>query len=118
MVKTSLQKEKDKIKSRAYRKRNRKIVNQKARDKTKKRKILVITHYGKKCICCGDIHIEFLSINHPNGDGAKHRRKIGQGYLYLWLIKNNFPDGFEVMCMNCNWGSRNTGICPHKVSTK
>ena len=59
-----------------------------------------------------------MSIDHINNDGYKHREltNIGNGSTtYFWLIKNNFPDDFQILCMNCNHGkSRNNGICPHK----
>lgn len=83
-----------------------------------------LTHYGgspPKCICCGETEIGFLSIDHINGGGNKHRRQIDSKnhcsgrMFYHWLIKNNFPEGFQVLCMNCNWGKRmNNGVCPHK----
>jgi hypothetical protein len=31
------------------------------------------------------------------------------------LVKNNFPNDFQTLCMNCNWGKRYYGICPHKI---
>jgi len=59
----------------------------------------------------------FLSIDHINNDGHKHRREnnIRTGeQMYRWLAKNNFPPGFQVLCMNCQWGKRNNnGVCPH-----
>ena len=85
----------------------------------KKIRFDVINHYGGKCACCGESIIDFLSIDHIKNNGSKHRKKIGcptSGFpFYRWLIKNNYPKDFQVMCMNCNWGKRmNGGICPHK----
>lgn len=75
---------------------------------------LVFKHYGEKCECCGESNIKFLTIDHINGGGRKHRKEI-KGHLYSWLVKNNFPNGFQVLCYNCNCGKRiNNGICPHK----
>ena len=51
-----------------------------------------------------------------NNDGAKHRKEIGHGgsLMYSWLIKNNFPPGFQLLCMNCNFAKGiHGGICPH-----
>ena len=77
----------------------------------------VVRAYGGKCVCCGEGHWEFLTIDHPNGDGqedrAKHRMITGQ--LYGWLKKNGWPAGYRVLCMNCNWIRRFGGICPHKT---
>ena len=77
---------------------------------------------GYECACCGETEKLFLTIDHINNDGAEHRRKItgkrhSAGYhTYIWIVKNGFPEGFQVLCMNCNHGKRmNNGICPHQV---
>ena len=48
------------------------------KDKNKKNRLQVLSHYSPslKCQCCGENHYEFLTIDHINGDGAKHRREI------------------------------------------
>jgi hypothetical protein len=79
----------------------------------------VLVHYSgglPTCSCCGEKHEEFLSIDHINGDGADHRRMIGGwGTIYRWLIDNDFPPGFQVLCMNCNFAKGHAyGGCPHK----
>ena len=86
-----------------------------------KTKMMVFTHYGDnppKCACCGETIIQFLTVDHIHGDGNKHRRRTGMKNslaIYLWLIKNNFPEGFQILCYNCNCGrAHNNGICPHK----
>jgi len=72
----------------------------------------VITHYGNgKCACirCGYDDIRALSIDHIDGNGAQHRRtiKVPSGnHFYRWLRKNNFPSGFQTLCMNCQWIKR------------
>jgi hypothetical protein len=86
----------------------------------------VYDHYGRICACCGETEILFLSIYHVNNDGNKQgiltRRRDGTQYrthndLYTYrdIIARNFPDDYQVLCMNCNWGKhRNGGVCPHK----
>jgi hypothetical protein len=79
---------------------------------------------GYVCACCGETEPAFLTIDHINNDGAAHRRDVNNGIrrgggkkIYSWLIANNFPSGFQILCMNCNWGkARNNGVCPHKTS--
>lgn len=72
---------------------------------------------GYVCRCCGETTEQFLSIDHVNNDGANHRKDVERRKLYHWLRDNNFPDGFQVLCMNCNFGkARNNGICPHQTS--
>lgn len=74
---------------------------------------------GYKCACCGETEPLFLTIDHVNNDGAEMRQNgthsRGGTQFYQWLRKNNFPEGFQVLCMNCNLGKhRNGGVCPHK----
>ena len=57
---------------------------------------------------------EFLSIDHINNDGAAHRRKLGSNYIYSWLIQTNFPEGFQVLCHNCNLAKGFYKQCPHQ----
>ena len=67
------------------------------------------------CVCCGETEERFLSIDHIANNGANHRREIGVDQLHRWLEKNNYPEGYQTLCMNCNWGKhRNGGICPHQ----
>lgn len=81
-------------------------------------KLIVMKHYGdSKCECCGESNIGFLTIDHINNDGKKHRdelKKRGDSF-YSWLIKQKFPKGFRVLCFNCNLGRAitNDKICPH-----
>lgn len=79
-----------------------------------------LKHYGKKCNCCGEANIQFLTIDHLKGNGNNHRKKlfkhnVGGVHMYRWLIKNNFPEGYSVLCMNCNWAKRYGDACPHEL---
>lgn len=65
----------------------------------------------------------FLSLDHIHNNGAAERRQISgaaksAGMLfYGWLKKRGYPPGYQVLCMNCNFGKRmNGGVCPHKES--
>jgi hypothetical protein len=91
-------------------------------------KLEVLGHYsgGKPtCACCGESNIWFLSMDHINGGGNKHRREMrAQGLrtggtdFYYSLRRQGYPSGFQVLCFNCNFGrGHNRGICPHKDST-
>jgi len=70
---------------------------------------------GAACSCCGTTVPAFLTIDHINGGGGKHRREnrlIGS-QLYRWLLRKKCPAGFRVMCFNCNSGRQNNGgVCP------
>lgn len=75
------------------------------RKSDRKRKLKVLIHYGgdpPKCACCGERIVEFLCIDHINGGGNKHIKKITHNKFYAWIVRNNFPEGFQVLCYNCN----------------
>lgn len=76
----------------------------------------VFTHYCKGtpcCACCKETHLEFLTIDHIDGNGAEHRRNLNTSSICRWLIKNNYPEGFRVLCMNCNFCLGVFGYCAH-----
>lgn len=79
---------------------------------------------GMKCACCGETEETFLTLEHINNDGAEHRRSLSQtgrkvtSGVWHWIRRNNYPPGFQVLCMNCNFSKfRNKGICAHKLSS-
>ncbi len=69
---------------------------------------------GYICACCGETEKLFLTIDHVNGGGTEHSKTIGRGKLYFWLRQNNYPTGFQILCMNCQFGKYIDGLCPHK----
>lgn len=86
------------------------------RDKYKKDRELVFSKLGGKCACCGESEPLFLTLDHVNNDGNMYRRHKKSDYalMYRWFIKNDFPNGFQLLCLNCNQGKhRNGGTCPH-----
>ena len=80
----------------------------------------VIEHYGGTCACCGEDWIGFLCLDHIDGGGTQHRAEIlketGNKSLHHWLKRHNFPEGFQVLCANCNMakGSKNKK-CIHQL---
>ncbi len=79
-------------------------------------KLKVMDHYGgRKCSCCGETIYEFLTLDHPNGNGKEQRETIGFGLsFYRWLKRNGYPPGLRVLCWNCNLAYGLFGYCPHK----
>jgi hypothetical protein len=81
----------------------------------------VFDQYGSICQCCGESNFLFLQLDHVNNDGAKERKELGLvgGHsFYRYLKKQNYPEGYQVLCANCNFGKRmNKGVCPHERST-
>lgn len=75
----------------------------------------VIEHYGGVCKCCGESNQAFLTIDHINGGGTKHRKDgsiVGNSF-YRWLRNQGYPDGYQVLCFNCNCAKGLYGRCPH-----
>ena len=57
-----------------------------------------------RCINCGYANIDALALDHVAGDGQAHRKLVGGGYNVYWDLKRrDYPAGFQVLCMNCNW---------------
>ncbi len=82
----------------------------------KRDRLLCLGHYsdGKiQCACCGEKEYDFLTIDHVAGGGHKQRKEIHYGHLFRWLMRNNFPDGYRVLCWNCNCSIGLYGRCPH-----
>lgn len=104
-----------------WRKNNMEKRKQTDKKRYEKQKKIVLDHYSNntlRCNCCNEDNYQFLTVDHINGGGNKHRKEIGQLTLYKWLIDNNFPKGFQILCFNCNFGKRTSLECPHKSITR
>jgi len=58
-----------------------------------------------KCVKCGEGDIDVLCLDHIADNGAAHRLEIGghRGQqLYKMLKKQKYPEGYQVLCANCN----------------
>jgi len=87
-------------------------MHKRQRQYRQEKKIEVLTHYGNgKCACvqCGESRLACLSIDHINGNGAQARRenhaKVGSNF-YKWLRHKGYPDGYQTLCMNCQYVKR------------
>src|ERR1700693_3275068 len=77
-----------------------------------------------QCPGCNVKIVEFLNIDHIHGDGEKHRRelgvrrkngqRIGGRAIIYWLRENNYPEGFQVLCANCNRGKGQKQHCSRR----
>lgn len=78
----------------------------------------IVAHYGGRCDCCGENRREFLAIDHMHGGGARHRSSFGgAAAFYRWLGKH-FPEGYRILCHNCNQSLGIYGYCPHQATGK
>ena len=82
-------------------------------------KAIVLQAYGGCCVCCGERTYEFLSIDHKHNDGYAERKRLGRkaqpGLALLRLIiKEKFPERYQILCFNCNMAKGFFGRCPHE----
>jgi hypothetical protein len=114
--------------------KNKDRLNKKQTEDRIKRKKTVFEYYSKGklvCSCCkldGNygmvVGLDFLTIDHiiPKREMEKDPEMIKMGYrasrkadpLCQWLITNNFPKGFQILCWNCNKAKGVLGKCPHQ----
>jgi len=83
----------------------------------------IMAYGGYICACCGETEPRFLTLDHMNNDGANHRRSLGWtisngrgcgGAMLNHLRHTGYPPGYQILCMNCNFGkAHNGGVCPH-----
>ena len=84
-----------------------------------KNKVIFYYSDGKMCCkCCGETIPEFLTVDHINNNGTQERKTYTGGghHNYRFIIKNNYPEGYQILCYNCNCGRARTKdkVCPHK----
>jgi hypothetical protein len=93
----------------------------KSRDKC--RLAVMMAYGGPICSCdhngkpCGPHPIEFLAIDHINGDNKEVGKRCG-AVFYRRLKKLGYPPGFRVLCHNCNHSLGVRGYCPLSKTEK
>jgi len=67
----------------------------------------VFMHYGGYICANSNCQItdpDVLTIDHIEGrKSLKHNSYITGERLYRWIRAHGFPNGFQVLCMNCNY---------------
>lgn len=79
----------------------------------------MVEAYGGRCVCvnCPETNPAFLTLDHVNGDGKAHRKKVGS-HTYRDLKRQGWPkDGYRLLCWNCNAMIRFGDPCPHEETT-
>ena len=102
--------------------------------KNDKQRLVILQKYSKLlsnsdipcCNCCGlNSNIQFLAIDHIAGKEEMdsepelvklgYRSKFANSALKKWIVDNNFPKGFQILCHNCNLTKsfpKNNNKCP------
>ena len=118
-----------------YRGNSENLVSEKAKAYRDSIRFNVLATYSKLlsnsdvpcCNCCKlNTHLDFLAIDHIAGkkemDSEPELVKLGYsskfkgGKLHKFILDNNFPKGFQILCHNCNFakGHSKDGKCPHE----
>lgn len=88
------------------------------KEKKQCRRREVIDHYGGKCVCCNETHLEFLHVDHVDTPGSVERAEAkAKGLspeIYTRLARQGFPEGYQILCANCNHSLAHYGYCPHR----
>ena len=88
-----------------------------ARNTKIKIKTELVYAYGGCCACCGETELEFLTVDHINGDGQQHRARVND--VYRDIRNMGYPkESFRILCMNCNFAIRFGKTCPHQNGDK
>ena len=63
---------------------------------------IALDYYGNRCSKCGyNQDLRALDFDHINNDGANFRKTVSN--IGPWLVRNDFPEEFQLLCRNCNW---------------
>lgn len=71
-------------------------------EKRKAYRDAALSALGGVCCECGFDDWRILHIDHVNGDGAEHRRKLSSGYAYYREIIADESGRFQLLCPNCH----------------
>lgn len=95
----------DKVK--LYRERGKLRAYQQMKVRRKEIKFEVLSHYSNgipQCARCRTVDVDVLCLDHIEGGGTKDRMDTRHwgAKLHYYLRRNNFPEGYQVLCANCN----------------
>ena len=113
----SHRREKNRARSAAWRQKNADRYKESLKRSARENRLLCLKHYGgdpPRCACCGEHRVRFLHIDHIGGGGAQHLQSLRSHSISQWLIAEQMPNGFRVLCANCNMALGLFGRCPHQ----
>jgi hypothetical protein len=86
-----------------------------ARERAKLR-LELLEVFGGKCMCCGESHPYFLTLEHIKGVGHK-KNKMPPVHVLLREAKKDGWDRtkYELLCISCNFAKGHYGQCPHRT---
>lgn len=85
-------------------------------------RVAALMHYSSgamRCACCGEQHLNFLALDHVNGEGPRMQGgRLGGNVFFVWLVREGFPPGLQVLCHNCNCAKGVRPECPHRLAVQ
>lgn len=90
-----------------YREKNREKLRADTTARRMQDKQIILERYGKECAICGFDDIRALQLDHIEDNGSQERKELGgQKFsgvkFYRYLIKQDLPNGYQILCANCN----------------
>ena len=75
-----------------------------ARESVSKFRLYALMLHGGRCERCGNNDSRVLQLDHINGGGTAHNRKVKPLGVAKAALRT--PELFQVLCANCNWIKR------------
>lgn len=115
-----VRKTRDKVRRTTAYQENPEQFRQYARKARRELRAEFLAAYGGKCTCCGEAEPVFLTLEHVQRDGRKHRELVGTSHQVLAdLRRRGWPSGlYTILCFNCNRARWTLGVCPHQEKEK
>lgn len=92
--------------------KNNKVRNRELnRGERERLKLDILNYYSNGTLCCancGFSDTRALQVDHIENNGAEERRALFGNRLfagttfYRWVRRNNYPEGYAILCANCN----------------
>lgn len=81
-------------------------------------KMKVVIGYGGKCKCCGETRLSLLTIEHIRYKGHEFVYNSNTTNLMFKLKALNYPEGYTILCYNCNLSTKQGRPCIHTEEYK
>lgn len=91
-----------------YYQTNRDVLRAKYVARRRAIKVRAVKLYGGKCVCCDEDRACFLTFDHVNNDGVKHRKEIRTVDIVMWIHRNGYQRDarLQLLCYNCNFAKQ------------
>ncbi len=106
------EKNRDKVLAQKREPARRDAANKSRRERHRELREEFLAAYGNECECCGETQKHFLTIEHRDGGGKKHRGSVGAAGVLQDMKRQGWPkDKYALLCYNCNCARGFYGFC-------